>query len=100
MNANKDVVDLFDYSTHITIPCPTMRVGALIPEARNPHYLGPGKVAEETILTAEIRSRAKGTDRHLVTSSITAGYRIAVSQNNANVSPGTIVCHICEFSIE
>ncbi|KRX71406.1 hypothetical protein T4E_5880, partial [Trichinella pseudospiralis] len=62
-----------------------MRVGALVPGARDPHFLGPSKVPEkEAILAAGISSRAMGADRHLVASSVTAGYRIEVAQNNAN----------------
>lgn len=40
------------------------------------------------------------TDRHLVASSITAGYCIQVAQYYANVSPGAFDCRRWEFGIE
>lgn len=55
--------DLLAYITRIAVPCPTMRVRALVPRTRNPQCLC--KVPEkEAILAASISSRSVKTDRH------------------------------------
>jgi hypothetical protein len=91
-SANEYVVDLLGCITSIAVPCPAMWVWALVPGARNPQFLGPSKILEkEAFLTTGISSCAMGTDRHLIASSITARYRIEVTQDNTNISPGAPV---------
>lgn len=34
-SANMDMVNFLEHITHITVPCHALRVGAIVPEAKN-----------------------------------------------------------------
>ncbi|XP_042887725.1 uncharacterized protein LOC122263388 isoform X2 [Penaeus japonicus] len=69
MSAEEGEVHLFGCIACIAEPNPVVRVGALVPGARDPQSLGPHKVLEkEAVLTTSISTRAMGATDNVLKS--------------------------------